>query len=35
MNDIIKLFLVTFSFCYIFNISRLTSDLKVTSEAMK
>jgi hypothetical protein len=29
MSDIIKLFLVTFSFCYIGNISRLTSSVKV------
>jgi hypothetical protein len=33
MNHIIKLFLVTFSFCYTGNISRLTSGVKVTSEA--
>jgi hypothetical protein len=32
MNYIIKLFLVTFSFCYIGNISLLTPDVKVTSE---
>jgi hypothetical protein len=35
MNHIIKLFLVSFSFCYIGNISRLISGVKVTSEAMK
>jgi hypothetical protein len=35
MNHIIKLFLVTFIFRYIGNISRLTSGVKVTSEAMK
>jgi hypothetical protein len=35
MNYIIKRFLVTFSFCYVGNISRLTSGVKVTSEAMK
>jgi hypothetical protein len=33
MKHIIKLFLVTFSFCYIGNISRLTSCVKVTNEA--
>jgi hypothetical protein len=35
MNHIIKLFLVTFSFCYIGNITRLTLGVKVTSEAIK
>jgi hypothetical protein len=35
MNRIIKLFLVSFSFCYIGNISRLMSGVKVTSETMK
>jgi hypothetical protein len=35
MNNIIKVFLITFSFCYIGNISRLTSGVKVTSSAMK
>jgi hypothetical protein len=35
MKHIIKLFLVTFSFCYIGNISRLTSGVKVTNEATK
>jgi hypothetical protein len=33
MKHIIKLFLVTFSFCYIGNIGRLTSGVKVTNEA--
>jgi hypothetical protein len=33
MKHIIKLFLVTFSFCYIGNISRLTSGVNVTNEA--
>jgi hypothetical protein len=32
---IIKLFFVTFNFCYIGNISGLTSGVKVTSEATK
>jgi hypothetical protein len=35
MKHIIKLFLVTFSIFYIGNISRLTSGVKVTSEATK
>jgi hypothetical protein len=35
MKHIIKLFLVTFSLnCYIGNISRLTSGVKVTNEAI-
>jgi hypothetical protein len=32
MNHIIKLFLVTFSFCHIGNMSRLMTGVKVTSE---
>jgi hypothetical protein len=35
MKHIIKLFLVTFSFYYIGNISRLTSGVKVTNEATR
>jgi hypothetical protein len=35
MKHIIKPFLVTFSFCYIGNISRLTSGVKVTNEATR
>jgi hypothetical protein len=34
MSHIIKVFLITFSFCYIGNISRLTSGIKVTSDAI-